>query len=133
VTDTRLNIIRYRMERAEESLCAAELLGDAGHWNDFVNRLYYACFYAVSALLLTHGHSSSKHSGIRSLFMRHCIKTGLIPAELGKTYTRLFDCRQTSDYEDLFEAREEEVKPWLEEAKNLIEEIERQLPRKAQP
>ena len=31
----------------------AKILFEKGYANTFVNRLYYACFYAVSALLLT--------------------------------------------------------------------------------
>ena len=48
-------LIDYRLERARESLQEANILLERGHGNAFVNRLYYACFYAVSALLLTKG------------------------------------------------------------------------------
>jgi len=61
-------LILYRLERAKESLDEANILMERGHANTFVNRLYYACFYAVSALLLTKGLSSAKHSGVRALF-----------------------------------------------------------------
>ncbi len=61
-------LILYRLERARESIDEASILLERGHVNTFVNRLYYACFYAVSALLLTSGLSSAKHSGVRSLF-----------------------------------------------------------------
>jgi hypothetical protein len=39
----------------------------------------YACFYAISALLVRDGLSSSKHAGVRSLFNRQYVKTGKIP------------------------------------------------------
>ncbi len=71
-------LVFYRMERALETLEEAVLLLNAGHTNTAVNRLYYACFYAVSALLLTQDMSSTKHIGIRSLFNRHFVKTGKI-------------------------------------------------------
>jgi hypothetical protein len=44
-------LVRYRMRRANEAIAEAELLAGSGHWNTSVNRLYYACFYAASALL----------------------------------------------------------------------------------
>ena len=50
-------LILYRLERAKESLDEANILMERGHANTFVSRLYYACFYAVSALLLTKGLS----------------------------------------------------------------------------
>jgi uncharacterized protein (UPF0332 family) len=61
-------LIRYRLERAQESLNDARLLADAERWNTCVNRLYYSCFYAVSAVLARDGLSASRHTGIRSLF-----------------------------------------------------------------
>ncbi len=90
--------IRYRMAGAEETLQAAKLLFEGGHLPDAVSRLYYACFYMVSALLWTEKLSSSKHTGIRSLFARHWIKTGRLPAELGRFYHHLFEFRHQADY-----------------------------------
>ena len=72
------DLIQYRCERAREALEEAVVLADSGHWNACVNRLYYACFYAVSALLNKHNLSSSKHSGVRSFFNHHFVKTGTI-------------------------------------------------------
>ena len=36
----------YRMECAREALSAAGVLFQTGHLTAYVNRLYYACFYA---------------------------------------------------------------------------------------
>jgi uncharacterized protein (UPF0332 family) len=43
--------IDYRIASAKETLKAARLLADNLHWNSVINRLYYVCFYAISALL----------------------------------------------------------------------------------
>jgi uncharacterized protein (UPF0332 family) len=53
VIPDRQMLITYRLERARETLEEARVLLEKGHANAGVNRLYYACFYAVSALLLT--------------------------------------------------------------------------------
>jgi len=42
------SLIQYRVDRALESIEEAKLLLENGHLNSSVNRLYYACFYAVS-------------------------------------------------------------------------------------
>jgi hypothetical protein len=52
MTSEKQALVTYRLERARQSLEEAMLLLEAGHANAYVNRLYYACFYAVSALLL---------------------------------------------------------------------------------
>jgi len=83
--ETRI-LIMYRLERARESFEEAGILLEHGYANTVVNRLYYACFYAVTALLLTRGLSSSKHSGIRSLFHQIFVKSGQIDPELGQLF-----------------------------------------------
>lgn len=77
-----------------------------------VNRLYYACFYAVSALLAAEGLSSSKHSGVRSLFNENFVKTGSVEKSLARVYNDLYERRQESDYVDFVEFREEQVTLW---------------------
>jgi len=42
--------IKYRFQRAEESFQDALILAENERWNTVINRLYYACFYAVIAL-----------------------------------------------------------------------------------
>ncbi|CAK8725621.1 hypothetical protein KKHLCK_17195 [Candidatus Electrothrix laxa] len=64
------DIVRYRLERAEETYQEALLMQREKHWNTCANRLYYACFYAVSALLQQHDFSSGKHSGVKAFFNR---------------------------------------------------------------
>jgi uncharacterized protein (UPF0332 family) len=75
VTDSLGDLVVYRMARARETLEEAHILADSGRWNACVNRLYYACFYSVSALLLREGLSSSKHAGVRGIFNRSCSRS----------------------------------------------------------
>ena len=63
MTEPLETLIHYRLDRAQESLDDARLLAEAERWNACVNRLYYSCFYAVSALLVRDGLSSSRHMG----------------------------------------------------------------------
>ena len=76
--------------------------------------LYYASFYAVIALLLTEGRSSSKHSGVRALLDREWMKPGRLPVEFGRLYRRLFESRQRSDYADFVTFGVSAVSPWVE-------------------
>lgn len=124
-------LIAYRLQRANEALEEAHLLTDNGHTNAAVNRLYYACFYAVSALLHSRGLSAVKHSGIRSLFGRHFVKTGLISKELAALYNDLFEYRQESDYEDFFQIDPSLLAPWLTQTQQFIEAITKLIPNPA--
>ena len=117
-------LVAYRMERAREALSEARLLFQAGHLNTYVNRLYYACFYAVSALLVNRGMSTSKHGHLRSLLHRDFVKTGLIPTELGRHFDRLFSNRQEGDYADFVVFKADEVEPWMTESKAFVDYVE---------
>jgi len=116
-------LVIYRLNRADESLDEALILLERDHINTFVNRLYYACFYTVTALLLSKGLSSSKHSGVRALFHQNIVKNGLINREMGKIYDKLFDTRQKGDYADLVYFDKKEVGSWFDEAKKFISSI----------
>ncbi len=111
------------MTRANETLEDARILANARRWNACVSRLYYACFYAVSALLVRHGLSSSKHAGVRSLFNRQYVKTGKIPKDLARIYNDLFERRQEGDYIDFVRFEESQVIPWISKAEQLIRHI----------
>ena len=113
----------YRLERAQETLEDARILAISKRWNACVNRLYYACFYAVSALLIKEGYSSSKHTGVRSLFNLHFVKTGVVPKELARIYNDLFERRQESDYTDFITFKESQVQPLIPQAEEFVERI----------
>ena len=120
-------LVIYRLNRSDESLEEALILLKRDHVNTFVNRLYYACFYAVTALLLSKGLSSSKHSGVRALFHQNFVKNGLINREMGKFYDKLFDTRQKGDYADLVYFDKKEVGSWFDEAKKFISSIKNKI------
>jgi len=120
--ETRI-LVQYRLDRAREALTEASLLLDSGHANTGVNRLDYACFYAVSALLLTKGLTATSHSGLRTLFHQHVIRPGLLPLGQGPLYDRLFDQRQRSDYADLVHFGVDEVRAWSVEAQAFVDAV----------
>ena len=128
----RGDVVRYRLERAREALEDARVLAGASRWSACVNRLYYACFYAVSALLLQDGLSSAKHTGVRSLFNHHFVKTDKIPKTLAQVYNDLFARRQESDYLDFVHLEAVEVRPWIAGAEQLVEQVASLIERQAE-
>ena len=123
MTKANKELVSYRLQRARESLEDARILANARRWNPCVNRLYYACFYAVSAILIQENLSSSKHTGVRSLFNRHFVKTGKVPKEMARILNDLFERRQKVDYMDFVSFEESQVRPWIPEAETFVENI----------
>jgi uncharacterized protein (UPF0332 family) len=120
VTDWNRDLIQYRIERAYETLEDAQILKKSRRWKAFVNRLYYACYYAVSGLLLQKDLFSSKHTGIRSFFNLHFVKSGKVPKDYAKTFNDLFERRQESDYVDFVRFTESQVRPWIEKTEKFV-------------
>ena len=118
-------LIRYRQKKARDTLEDATLLFHSGRLFSTLNRIYYALFYEVVALLMTADLSSAKHTGVRALFNEHFVKAGKVPVELGRFYTRIYDFRQKGDYGDFVEFEKEKVKEWLDQASMFIDEMDR--------
>ena len=121
----RKEIIEYWRKRARESLDDAKLLLENKRLHSAVNRIYYALFYQVSALLLAKSLSFSKHSGVLAAFNREFVRTGKIDKELGKFYNRMFEHRRTGDYGELVEFKEEDVIRWLKAAEEFLDTVEK--------
>jgi hypothetical protein len=121
--EKRYEVISYWLEKSKDSLESAELELAHGHLSFAVNRIYYACFYAVSALLLKDGKRFVKHSGVRATFHRDYIKTGQVKREWGKFYNRMFGSRQEGDYLELVVFEAEYVKGALEKAEKFVNEL----------
>ncbi|MEN8201830.1 MAG: HEPN domain-containing protein [Bacteroidota bacterium] len=103
MTGTKKDLVKYRIARAKDTLEDAQILADREKWNSTINRLYYAAYYAVIALLLNSDLKPGTHNGVKSNFSEHFIKTGIIKKEYGKMYSQLFTWRQKGDYDDSFD------------------------------
>jgi uncharacterized protein (UPF0332 family) len=96
--EKRSEVVRYWLEKADESMASARREFEAGSLAFAMNRLYYSAFYAVSALLMARHLSFKKHSGVRAAFHKHFIKTGILERKWGRLYDQLFEDRQEGDY-----------------------------------
>jgi uncharacterized protein (UPF0332 family) len=120
-----IDLIKYRLQKSKETLNDAKIMVEIATLSSTVNRIYYAMFYAVNALLLSKNFSSSKHSGVRALLNKEFINKGLLDKEMGKFYSKIFEERQEGDYKDFAKFNAEDVKKWLSNAENFIDEIEK--------
>lgn len=97
-SDARQTLIMLWLAKADDAMASAELELKQGHTSFAVNRLYYACFYAVTALLLQDEKQFARHSAVKSEFVKTYIKSGRINVKWNKFYQKLFDDRQEGDY-----------------------------------
>jgi uncharacterized protein (UPF0332 family) len=122
-SEARRALITLWLEKAEDSLASAEIELNASHTNFAVNRLYYACFYAVTALLVRDGKQFARHSAVISEFGCTYIKPGSVDAKWNKFYQKLFDDRQEGDYIPTTTFDVSEVAARLQQAREFIDLI----------
>ena len=120
-------LIRFRRDRARETLADARMLIRDGSPASALNRIYYAMFYEVLALLHTQDLASAKHSGVRALFNERFVKTGVVPVEQGRLFARMYDFRQKSDYGDFVLIQPEKVAEWFEQAVAFIDGLDQTI------
>ena len=117
-------LVTFRLQKAKETIAEAKVMMDMKFWRASANRLYYACYYAVVALLAQNDLSTHTHAGVISQLSLHFVKSGLLSVEKGKFYKQLFELRQTGDYDDWIFIEEKDVKPLIEPVEIFIAEIE---------
>lgn len=89
---------RNLLQKALQSLDAAEYLFKGGY-NDFaVARAYYTMFYLASAILVTEDLRFSKHSAVISFFGKELIKNGKVPQKFHQYLKQSHDLRKLGDY-----------------------------------
>jgi uncharacterized protein (UPF0332 family) len=71
------------------------------------------------------GAQTKTHNGVMALFDGHFIKTKLVPKEMGQFLRRVFEMRQTGDYEVETELTKENVLEALDYAEKFIPFIEK--------
>ncbi|MCX6584086.1 MAG: HEPN domain-containing protein [Candidatus Aminicenantes bacterium] len=117
-------IIKYRIEQAEDALKDAVLLFDSGGGlRSVINRSYYVMFYATLALIAAKGMGSSKHSNAISIFDKEYVKTGYFSKEMSKLLHKAFNLRVESDYKEFNIISRDETLIILEGAKFFLERI----------
>jgi uncharacterized protein (UPF0332 family) len=126
----RQELVEYRIQKARETFNEVDLHIKNELWTTAVNRLYYACYYAVIALLIDIEIQPQTHTGVRQMFGLHFVKTGIIDISTGKFFSDIYDMRQTGDYDDYIAFEKDDIIDLLKPANDLITKAESLLLKK---
>ena len=80
--DERKALVFNKVRRARETWEETKGIIKSGYWYAAANRMYYACYYMTSALLLKIMQSAHTHVGTIGLFGLHFVKTGIVSGYL---------------------------------------------------
>lgn len=113
-------LLRYRYERAVETLEVAKELFVNGKYKDANNRSYYAVFYAVRAVYTVQGVDFKKHKTLLANFNKEFVATEIFPRNIGRKISALSLIREQSDYNDFYVASKAESQQQIETAEEII-------------
>jgi uncharacterized protein len=126
--NSKKTLIKYRMEQAKESIDDARFLLDNNRSLSLIaNRVYYAMFYAILALLQARGLRSSKHSGAIALFNKEFIKEKTFPVEMSHSVKMAFDMRHKGDYKELVVLDRALVIDMLKKSEDFVANVDKYL------
>lgn len=121
--ENRRDVVNYRIERAYTALDQAKKNLEINCLEVTANRLYYAAYYAASALLIAYGIRTKSHEGNISQFGQKFVLTGMVSKDLGRFYNQLFQMRLTGDYGDTFGLTEEDVVPNIQPTEDFVNQV----------
>lgn len=122
--EDRKEVVKYRIEKAIRTYSEAIGSIKSGYVETAANRLYYAAYYAVSALLISYKYEASTHNGVIQIFGKAFLKNNIVDKKHGKTFNQLFSLRLTGDYEDRHIIdMTTELLPLVEPTKELIDTV----------
>jgi len=120
-------LVVYRLQHAKDTFAEVSSITESGFYNTAVNRLYYACYYAVIALLVKHNIPAQTHAGVKQMLGLHFVTTKKLNPEYARFYAQMFNNRISGDYDDFITFDLEMVEELIPQTQLFIEAIEKLL------
>ena len=124
---TRVDLSKYRLQKASEALASAKREYDAGDYATANNRAYYCIFHTLRAVLALDGEDFKKHSAVIARFTLNYLKTEIIPRDYSKLIFNASLIRNRSDYEDFYLCSVTDTEELISGASAFLAEIQRYL------
>jgi uncharacterized protein len=100
MSEERQQAIELKLRKSRSMLSEASVLFENKFYATVINRLYYSCFHATKALLLTKDLVPKTHSGVVTLLHQHFVQPGKFDFDQASFYSRLMQLRIEEDYSD---------------------------------
>lgn len=120
---TRIDLSKYRLEKAEAVLDTAKRLLDDEDYASANNRAYYSIFHGMRAVIALDGEDYKKHSAVIARFSEKYLKADVLPREFGKLISNASRIRNRSDYQDFYICSIDDTKALVAGAEKFIESV----------
>ena len=116
-----------RLNLAKETMRDADLLFVNGSYRGAANRIYYAVFHCMRAVLALEDVDFKKHSAVISYFRHNYIANGKLPIEFSDLIGITFDLRSDCDYDDNANPEKDDIADLLSRLGKVVEITEKYL------
>ena len=127
---TLIDLSKYRLTKAEETLETAKRDMNAEDYASANNRAYYCIFHAMRAVIALDGEDYKKHSAVIARFTMNYLKTEILSREYGKLISNASLIRNRSDYEDFYICSIEDTQKLVEGAEDFLRSVTAYLQQK---
>ena len=125
--EDRYVLVALELEKADKTVGQMRYNMQGGEWEMVANRLYYALFHAVCALLINDKHEVETHRGAINKFRLFYVKEGVFTNEEGKLYSQLQSLREDGDYNCSIDVDQDDVEGKVTPTLRLIEKIKQYI------
>ena len=119
MTDKAL-VIKLKLDKATALMNEVEILLENHFYTTAISRLYYSCFHATRALLLTKDLMTKTHSGVIALLHKQFVQEGNFDESQAAFLSRLMKERIEGDYNDFIINDIAEIDAYIIPAKNYL-------------
>jgi uncharacterized protein (UPF0332 family) len=113
--------IHLKIEKAKALMSEVDFLIDNKFYTTAISRIYYSCFHATKALLLTKDLTPKTHSGVVAMLGLHFVEPGIFDIEHSAFFSRLMQERMDDDYSDFMILEFDEIKEFIEPGKAFLQ------------
>lgn len=123
----QLELSRYRLKEATDTLQVARNCYEGGYFKDAINRSYYSVFYAIKAVLALGVVDFKRHKDVVAYFNKEFVAKEIFPREMGRRLAELKQLREKSDYDDFYIASRDKAAEQIRTAEYVLEKIKEYL------
>jgi len=115
--------IKLKLSKAHSLLLEIDVMMTNKFYTSVVSRLYYSCFHATKALLLTKDLMPKTHKGTSTTLHQHFVSNGLFDKKKADFFNDLMQERIEDDYNDFMILDEAEVIDFIKPAKQYVDYV----------
>ncbi|TDH26411.1 HEPN domain-containing protein [Segetibacter sp. 3557_3] len=116
--------IELKLTKAKSLLSEIDGLMNMRFYTTAISRLYYSCYHATRALLLTIDLVPKTHKGVSKMLHEHFVNKDLFNIDHAAFYNNLMHERIDDDYNDHMISDENEVIAFIDPTKAYVAYIE---------